>query len=85
MRDNSEEDEEIDIDDLFSAIIDEARRLKDKEPQETALATTTKPNKAKRAFIKYFNCGKKGHYARECRGAKEETKSSYEETATLAL
>jgi len=75
-RDN-DDDDEIDLDDLFNAIIDESRRLKISEPNETALYTRN--NSAKRrskSTIRCFNCDKLGHYAKECRGKPKEAKTN---------
>src|SRR6201996_6175224 len=70
-RDN-DDDNDIDLDDLFNAIIDEARRLLSKEPKELAMTTSTKSTKSAnstkgtkndkkrdKSTIKCFHCGKK--------------------------
>ena len=50
--------EDIDIVQLFSQLIDEARRLKAKEPHELAMASNeAKPSKDKKCTY----CHKKGH------------------------
>jgi len=62
-------EEEIDLDDLFSAIIDESRRLGDiKTPikDEIALYSQEKFKKKNLKEIKCFKCYEKGHYARKC-------------------
>ena len=80
-------EEKIDLDDLFSAIIDESRRLRAREPEETALVADTKKNSTKKREFRCYYCGKKGHYAKECRTAKDEdsAKNSTEEKSLFVL
>jgi hypothetical protein len=79
-------EEEIDLDDLFSQILDESRRIEAREPQETALYShykaKNKPNGFKREPkkpIKCYRCEKIGHIARNC------DKEEKEDSATLTL
>ena len=53
---------DIDIVQLFSQLIDESRRLKAKEPHETAMATDTKPKSDKNCT----HCHRKGHSIAKC-------------------
>jgi hypothetical protein len=88
-RDN-DDDDDIDLDDLFNAIIDEARRLLSKEPKELAMTTTSIAKRRDKSTIKCYNCGKKGHYAKNCRSKAKEDPEDLEdsedsEKATVAL
>ena len=78
--------EQIDLDNLFSQIVDESRRIQDKEEkEEVALYTKTK-NTDRKEPKRCFYCEKIGHIARNCRiKKKEEEKEEKEEKATIAL
>jgi hypothetical protein len=83
---NFRDEKKIDLDDLFSAIIDESRRLSAKEPKELALVARKNENSTKKRFIKCYNYGKKGHYAREYKEPKEENSADdSDERVGLAL
>jgi hypothetical protein len=76
-RENSD-NKEIDLDDLFNAIIDEARRQKSKEPVEAAAITISSAKRRSKSTITCYKCQKKGHYARECREKPKEPKEALE-------
>ncbi|KIW21704.1 uncharacterized protein PV07_12863 [Cladophialophora immunda] len=79
-----DEDEDIDLDDLFNAIIDESRRLKVNEPRElVGIATTTSTKKE--STITCYNCGKKGHIARKCRLPQKPKDEDEKEAALNAI
>lgn len=60
-------EEEIDLDDLFSTIIDESRRIEAKKPNHMALNTQNKVTEKKRKPLKCYKCQGLGHIARNCR------------------
>ena len=83
-RDNND-DEEIDIDDLFNAIIDESRRLQYKEPKEETALTVNSAKKRSKSTIKCYLCNKKGHYARECYSKPKEAKDDKKDEENVEI
>jgi hypothetical protein len=81
--------EEIDLDDLFNAIIDESRRIEAKEPSETALYTRDKAKKKpNNGPARCYKCDKLGHIAKHCKTAKKyivKNNDRDEESAALTL
>ena len=61
-------DKEIELNSIFSYLIDESRRLKALEPPEMAMNSNTKPNKASNSQnrLKCTYCKKLGHIAEKC-------------------
>ena len=87
-RDN-EDDNDIDLDDLFNAIIDESRRLKTLEPQEMAMNTQARPNKAStgNSKPKCAYCKKLGHKVEKCwkKHPELKPKKAIDEESTLLI
>jgi hypothetical protein len=86
----NDNDKEIDLDDLFNAIIDEARRQKSKEPIEQAFTAISSAKRRSKSTITCYKCQKKGYYARECREKPKEPKEDLEakeneEAASIAF
>jgi hypothetical protein len=63
FRSNSEN---IEVDSLFSQLLDESRRLKSKESKETALTVKVKPGKKNGGRPKCVYCKKNGHEEAKC-------------------